>query len=436
MSSQRSWASLLSMGVLIFVSCVSLHAQSTFGTVDGTLTDPSGAALAGAKVTLTNTGTQETRTQPTGDEGLYKFVNVVPGPYRLDFEKEGFKHVTREGVVVQVQQDTHIDVSLPVGQASESVEVTAESPLLQIETSSLGDVVDQRKANELPLNGRNIFNLVTISPGAIAQGGAGGTPVGQNPFSYGNYQVGGSFANQSAEYLDGQPLNIGYINLPVIIPTQDSIQEFKVQTSNTGADWGKFSGGVMNFSTKSGTNGLHGEAYEYLRNKVLDANDPFNKDTEITKGLTNKPGAFTQNQYGANAGGPLWIPHLYDGRDKTFWFFIWEAFRLRQGVPPVLTPVPTTAEFAGDFSAPGIAPILDPCGGTVTSGACPNYTGGPTPFPGNVIPASRLNPTSLALENLWPGANSPCTADTLIGCKNNYAKSYASGGNQNRVVVG
>jgi hypothetical protein len=248
MSSQRSWASLLSMGVLIFVSCVSLRAQSTFGTVDGTLTDPSGAALAGAKVTLTNTGTQETRTQPTGDEGLYKFVNVVPGPYRLDFEKEGFKHVTREGVVVQVQQDTHIDVSLPVGQLSESVEVTAESPLLQIETSSLGDVVDQRKANELPLNGRNIFNLVTISPGAIAQGGAGGTPVGQNPFSYGNYQVGGSFANQSAEYLDGQPLNIGYINLPVIIPTQDSIGEFKVQTSNLGAEFGKFSGGILNFT--------------------------------------------------------------------------------------------------------------------------------------------------------------------------------------------
>ena len=411
-----------------------LAAQTSYGTVAGTVTDASGAPVGDAEVTITNIASGEKRVQPTSSDGYYNFVNLIPGTYRVEVEKTGFKRAAHSDVIVDVNQTLRIDFTLQVGEVSQTIEVTGETPLLQSETSSIGQVVEGRKVAELPLNGRNVFNLITLAPSVVPQGSAGGTPVGVNPFGWGNYQVNGSFGNESAEYLDGQPLNIGYINLPVIIPTQDSVQEFKVQTSNTGADWGKFSGGVLNFSTKSGTNSLHGEAYEYLRNKVLDANDPFNKATEISKGLPNEPGAFTQNQFGANAGGPLWIPHLYDGRDKTFWFFSWEGFRLRQGVPPVLTTVPTPAELAGNFSAAGIAPIMDPCGGTVTSGACPSYTGGPTPFPGNVIPTSRLNPTSLALENLWPASNSPCTADNVIGCKNNYAKSYASGGNQNQVV--
>ena len=140
--------------------------------------------------------------------------------------------MTREPVVVQIQQSTHIDVAMQVGMVSEVVQVTAETPWLQSETSSLGQVVEQRKANELPLNGRNIFNLAALSPGVVPQGQSNDTPVGKNIFAWANYQIGGSFANQSAEYLDGQPLNIAYINLPLIVPTQDSIQEFKVQTNN------------------------------------------------------------------------------------------------------------------------------------------------------------------------------------------------------------
>lgn len=426
--------------VLVFFGincfCTSrLNAQTTYGTVSGTVSDPSGAAIGDAQVTITNMDSAEKREQTTGADGFYTFVNLVPGRYRVDIEKTGFKRATHPDIIVQVQQTSQIDFQMQVGEVSQTIEVSGETPLLQPETSSLGQVVEQRKANELPLNGRNVFNLVTLAPSVVPQGSAGGTPVGVNPFGWGNYQVNGSFGNESAEYLDGQPLNIGYINLPVIIPTQNSIEEFKVQTSNTGAEWGKFSGGVMNFSTKSGTNAVHGELYEYLRNAVLNSNDPFNKAHEIATGASNSPGAFTQNQFGANAGGPVWIPKLYDGRDKTFWFFSWEAFRLRQGVPPVLTTVPTPAELTGNFSAPGIAPIMDPCGGTVTGPvACPNYTGPPTPFPGNIIPASRLNPTSLALENLWPAANSPCVASSVIGCSNNYAKSYASGGDQNQVV--
>ncbi|MGC2541603.1 MAG: carboxypeptidase-like regulatory domain-containing protein, partial [Candidatus Sulfotelmatobacter sp.] len=249
---------LLTSFVLLIATSISLYGQSTYGSISGSVTDTSGAIVTDAKVTLTNLGTSEKRTQSSGSDGLFTFVNLFPGQYKIDVEKQGFKHFVRADVVVQVQQDTHIVSQLQVGEVSQVVEVTAETPLLQTESSALGQVIEQRKANDLPLNGRNIFNLITVSPAAVAQGGSGGSPVGQNPFSWGNYQVGGSFANQGAEYLDGQPLNIGYINLPIIIPTQDSIGEFKVQYNDQGAEWGKFSGGVVNLSTKSGTNSWHG----------------------------------------------------------------------------------------------------------------------------------------------------------------------------------
>ncbi|HEX8837479.1 MAG TPA: carboxypeptidase-like regulatory domain-containing protein, partial [Candidatus Acidoferrum sp.] len=406
----------------------SLSGQTTYGAVTGTVTDPSGASVASAQVTLTNVGTTEKRVQSTGSDGLYSFVNLTPGKYRIDAEKSGFKRTSNPEVTVDVGQTARIDIVLQVGEVTQSVEVTGATPLLQPETSSLGQVVEQRKANELPLNGRNVFNLIQLAPSVVPQGQAAGTPVGVNPFGWGNYQVNGSFGNQSAQYLDGQPLNIGYINLPVVIPTQDSVEEFKVQTSNLGADWGKFSGGVVNLSTKSGTNGLHGEAYEYLRNKVLDANDFF-----LNRAGQKRP-PFTQNQFGANAGGPLVLPHIYDGRNKTFWFFSWEGFRLRTGTA-FTTTVPTPAEKAGDFSAIK-TPIVDPCGGTVTTPVgCPNFTGAATPFAGNKLPAGRLNPTSLALLKYFPPANTAGTIDPATGIDtNNYTIATSAGGNQNQVV--
>jgi Carboxypeptidase regulatory-like domain/TonB dependent receptor len=413
---------------LILIFSVPVRAQTTYGSITGTVTDSSGAAITDAQVTLTNLGTSDNRIESTGADGLYSFVNLLPGRYSIDVEKSGFKRTARPEVIVEVGQTARIDLTMQVGDVTQTVEVTGETPQLQSETSSLGQVVEERKANELPLNGRNVFNLVSLAPSVVPQGSAGGTPVGVNPFGWGNYQVNGSFGNESAEYLDGQPLNIGYINLPVVIPTQDSVQEFKVQTSNLGADWGKFSGGVINLSTKSGTNGLHGEAYEYLRNKVLDANDFF-----LNKAGQKRP-PFTQNQFGANAGGPLVVPHLYDGRGKTFWFFSWEGFRLRTGTA-FTTTVPTAAEDAGNFS--GIkTQIVDPCGGTVaTAVACPNFKGPATAFAGNQIPTSRLNPTSLALLKFFPAANTGGTVDPTSGIvTNNFTTATSGGGNQNQVV--
>jgi hypothetical protein len=397
--------------VILLVSCsLALRAQSTYGSLTGTVTDTSGAAVAGATATLINTATSETQVQNTGDTGLYSFVNLNSGQYRLLIEAKGFKRINRENVVIQVQQTTRLDVALAVGQATETVTVTTDVPLLQSETSSLGQVVEERNANELPLNGRNVFSLVEVAPSVVMQGQAGATATGQNPFSWGNFQIGGAFANQSAEYLDGQPLNIGYINLPILIPTQDSIGEFKVQTNNIGPEWGKVAGGVLNLSTKSGSNTFHGEAYEYIRNKVLNANDWFSNNS----GLGRPP--FTQNQFGVNFGGRVI-------KDRTFFFYSYEGFRLRQGLTFTST-VPTDAEKGGDLSAlataSNVPQLIDPCNGAAT---CTTYN--PVPFAGNVIPSGRINPTAKALLDLWPA---PTNANVL----NNYVTNYGAGGNQNQ----
>ena len=425
------------LSAILLLSCsLLLRAQSTYGSLTGTVTDASGAAVAGATVTLTNAATDEKQTQSTGETGLYSFVNLPPGDYRLVVEKNGFKRIDRSSVVVQVQQTSRIDFALTVGQASETVMVTAETPLLQAETSSLGQVVEERNADELPLNGRNVFSLVEVAPSVVMQGQAGATATGQNPFSWGNFQIGGAFANQSAEYLDGEPLNIGYINLPILIPTQDSIGEFKVQTNNIGPEWGKVAGGVLNLSTKSGSNNFHGEAYEYIRNKVLNANDWFSNNG----GIARPP--FTQNQFGANFGGRVI-------KDRTFFFYSYEGFRLRSGSPWVST-VPTAQELGGgpngayDLSAlaaaSGVPQIVDPCGGMLQTvanpdglgvGGCGDSTGhasgtyNPVPFTGNMIPASRVNATAKAMLNLWP---KPTNGNVL----NNYVASYSLGGNQNQ----
>ncbi|MGB8731251.1 MAG: TonB-dependent receptor [Candidatus Sulfotelmatobacter sp.] len=430
MSLRRLSILLVSIGLVFSVS-LSLYGQSTYGSVSGSVSDTSGAIVTDATVTLTNLGTAEKRTQSSGSDGIFTFVNLFPGQYKIDVEKQGFKHFVRADVTVQVQQDTHIAAALQVGEVSQVVEVTGETPLLQTESSALGQVVEQRKADELPLNGRNIFNLITVSPAAVAQGGSGGSPVGQNPFSWGNYQVGGSFANQGAEYLDGQPLNIGYINLPIIIPTQDSIGEFKVQYNDQGAEWGKFSGGVVNLSTKSGTNSWHGSAYEYFRNAVLNANEYFNKGSEIAAGKSNTPPPWTQNQYGFQVGGPVI-------KNKTFFYVSWEQYRQRTG-SPFTTSVPAAGMTTGNFSAlcPGgfTGPVVDgiaTCGnpaGQIYDPLSTDTHGNRTPYAGNIIPASEFSKAAgILLAKYYPAANQ-------AGTVNNYLSAAPAGGNTNEFVA-
>ncbi|MGH9545758.1 MAG: TonB-dependent receptor domain-containing protein [Terriglobales bacterium] len=435
MISRRAFSLLVSL-FFAFSTCVFVQGQSTYGSITGSVTDPSGAAIAAAQVTLTNLGTAEKQVQPTGSDGLYSFVNLIPGNYRIDVEKPGFKRITQGPVVVQVQQTSKIDVSLPIGQATETVEVTSETPLLQSETSSLGQVIDARKATELPLNGRNIYNLAAVAPSVIPQGNTQGSPVGKNPFDFANYQIGGSFANESAEYLDGQPLNIGYINLPALVPTADSISEFKVQYNNLGPEWGKFSGGVINLSTKSGTNTWHGSAYDYLRNKVFNSNEYFNKGTQVASGLKNEPPPFTQNQFGATIGGAVI-------KNKTFVFGSYEGFRLRTGTV-FNTTVPTLAERGGDFGDQcltgfggpgGICSDVDSSGNSIHQLYDPLSvnlsTGVRTPIANNNLNnlPYPMNPTALYLLNsLIP--------DPLSGgISNNFIKAASTGGDVDEYVA-
>src|ERR1700674_1648077 len=306
----RRVVSVVLFGLFLFPS---LHAQSTNASLTGRITDPKKAVISAATITVINGGTGIHYQGRTNETGTYYVSDLPPGRYRIEVEKLGFKAVIQSGVVLHVQDALEVNFEMMLGSASESVTVEGEALPIDTESSTVGTVVEQRKANELPLNGRNVFTLIVLAPPVIPQGSSTGTPVGVNPFGWGNYQVSGSFGNQSAEYLDGQPLNISYINLPVLIPTQDSIQEFKVQTSNLGPEWGKFSGGVTNLSTKTGTSTIHGEAYEYLRDKIFNANDFF------LNAVGQPRPAWVQNQFGANAGGPVNFPH-FGGRNKTFWF--------------------------------------------------------------------------------------------------------------------
>src|ERR1700686_1068208 len=419
----RRLALALLLGVLL---CGMLQAQSSDASLTGRITDPSKTVIAAATITVINSGTGIHYQGITNETGEYYVTDLPPGRYRIEVEKLGFKAVIQSGVILHVKDALQVNFEMMVGSTSESVTVEGEASPIDTESSTVGTVVEQRKANELPLNGRNVFNLIVLAPSVIPQGSSTGTPVGVNPFGWGNYQVSGSFGNQSAEYLDGQPLNIGYINLPVLIPTQDSIQEFKVQTSNLGAEWGRFAGGVVNLTTKGGTSVLHGEVYEYLRNRIFNANDYF-----LNAAGKPRP-AWVQNQVGVEAGGALPLPY-HNGRNRTFWFASWEGFRLRTG-ESLTTTVPTADERAGNFSAIS-APIVDPCAGAVNAqGACPGSSAAPVPFVGNVIPTARINPTSKALLNLWPAANTAGTV-TPSGVVNNFNTVSRTGGNQDQVVA-
>jgi len=405
--------------VVLALTATAGWGQNVYGTLAGTVTDSSGAAISDATVTLTNLDKGEKHTIATDSNGNYTFVNILPGRYKVEGEKTGFKKFVREPIIVQIESGLRVDIALQIGAQSETVEVTSETPFLQSETQSLGQVVEQRSVTELPLNGRNPLALVALVPGVVPQGqpSAGNSstsnPVGANPFALGDFQVGGGMSGQSQILIDGVPTNGAYLNVVTVIPTQDAIEEFKVQTNNLGPEYGRFAGGVINLSTKSGTNAFHGSAYEFIRNKVLNANDFFANEA----GSKRPP--FTQNQFGANVGGPVF-------KDKLFFFSSYEGFRQRKG-SLLTTWVPTAAERTGDFSAVGssnttsVLPIYDPT--TSTGCGAASATVCRTQFPGNIIPQNRIDPTAQALLKFFPAPNQTGNPN------GNFVTSYSAGGN-------
>ncbi|MBN9615323.1 MAG: TonB-dependent receptor [Acidobacteriales bacterium] len=396
-------------------------AQSIFGSVVGTVTDASGASVSNATVTVTNDGTQVKRAVTTGESGDYQLLSLSPGAYTVTVESPGFKRYTRTPVDVQVAQSTRIDVAMTVGEVSEQVTVTSQAPLIQSENAALGQVVQGKAVSEIPLNGRNVLALVGLVPGVVPQGSSSGNLTGQNVFAAGNYQIGGGTANQSSTLVDGAPVNVSYGNATILVPSQDSVQEFRVQTNNNTAEYGMYTGGVINMATKSGSNNIHGTVYEYLRNTALNATPYFSKhNADPTKWLARSP--YHQNQFGGNIGFPVW-------RDRLFAFFDYQGYRQSQG-PLFNYTVPTLAMRQGDFSALS-TPIYDPltpCGVNGAAACDPGATR--ARFAGNIIPQDRFSKVAknLIAFPYW-------AAPTNGGLTQNFVK-YGSAGGQNDQYTG
>ncbi len=404
----------------------SLSGQTFYGSIVGTVTDASSAAVQGATVTLTNNGTSERKSAETDAAGAYRFVNLVPGNYKVEVERPGFKRYTRDQIVVAVESAVRVDLAMQVGDVSQTVEVTAAAPLMQTENASLSQVVQGRAIEETPLNGRNVLNLVALAPGVVPQGSSEGSLTGKNVFAAGNYQIGGGTANQSATYLDGVPVNDTYGNIVALVPSQDSVSEFRVQTNNNSAEYGRYTGGVINMASKSGSNEIHGSAYEFLRNRSLNAGSFFANKTGA-----GKP-AFTQNQFGATAGGPV-------RKDKIFFFAGYEGYRQRQGAL-FLNTVPTAEMRKGDFSdlrnaAGTVVPIYDAltnCGQLSNPACAAGATVQRTPFAGNIVPASRIDPVARKLLDfpIYALPNIPGTPFTRTF---NYSRNATTGGDNDQL---
>ena len=416
-------------------------AQLNQGAIAGTVTDPSGALVAGAKLNARGEQTGTLYQAVSSSAGGYRFPNVNPGTYDLTVSSPGFKTVTLTGIVVQVATTAAIDVKLATGTVSESVVVSAEAPTVQSESSDIGTVVDTKQILDLPLGlgstvqaMRSPEAFVFLTPGAVGPGSDSG-----NGGTFESKITGGQ--NYGTEVLlDGASMTRSEngSSFDETAPSVDALGEFKVITSTLPAEFGQTTGGIESFSTKAGTNRYHGEVYNIFRNNDLDANT-WGNNFFLSQNPANRSPFATpddkQNDYGGTLGGPVIIPHLYNGKDKTFFFFSWEQYRQTVGGTQQST-VPTTAELAGDFSATldtGNVLGTNPCDGTpiyqgeVFDPQTTKTVGGVecrTAFmnepgsTGNVIPSSRFSTLGQTLLSWYPAPQN----SSLV---NNYVFPYS-----------
>lgn len=384
-------------------------AQDGRGSIVGRLTDPSGAVVVGAGVTATHLATRVAAVTQSNEAGNFAIPYLLPGIYTLQVEMAGFKKLSREGIQVRVSDVVQLNVELELGSTAESVEVRAETPLLATAEAGLGQVVDERRIVELPQFGGSPIAFVHLSPGVI-----NGTNLRQS--DRGSANVNSQFTTNGAgmynnEFtIDGVSNSIADTSTNsssgrvAFIPPQNAIGEFKVQTASFDAAIGHTSGSLINVSIKSGANDVHGAAHWFVRNRIFDAPDLFQNRAG------QRVSVYQSNRYGLSAGGPVKAPRVYDGRNRTFWFYAWEE--MRHGIPVTLiTTVPTDAMRRGDLS--GLLAlgsnyqVYDPA----TTAAAAGGRFSRQPIPNNVIPASRLDPVSLKLLEFWPRSNQPGTPE-------------------------
>jgi hypothetical protein len=383
------------------------NAQSFTGSILGTIKDSTDSVVPAAAITVINVSTNSRAETKSDAGGNYTVPQLPPGPYRVEVEAAGFRKLVREGIVLQVAQQARVDIALAVGSVTDAVTVNADATVLETTTSTIGKVVDNRRIMELPLNSRNVYSLIYLTPGVSGS-------IGNNYNSL-SYSVNGARASLMDTLIDGvsasHPTVQGYTGISVF-PSVDAIAEFKIQAQNYSADFGRSAGSVLNVIFKSGTNQLHGSAYEFLRNSVLDANDFFG----------NSRGAallsFKRSQFGGMASGPI-------KKDRTFFMGSFEGLRQRS-FSSTTTTVPTALERTGDFSrtfaANGqVIAIYDP----FSTRANPSGSGYiRDAFPGNVIPAARRDPVAMNAIKYYPDANSPGLPVT--GLQNFYKSGSAA----------
>jgi hypothetical protein len=380
--------------ILAAIVPLALWAQ-TAGEIAGIVTDATGAAVPGARVTVTNRGTNAVRTTTTNEAGIYSVPSLVPGIYEVKIEMPGFRTFIRRDIQLEVQQVARINATLEVGEVTESVEVRGGVVLLDTDSATTGTVIEQKRIVDLPLNGRNFLQLVSLSPNvtygfatpgqvAARQGGHRGTQ---------NISVSGMRGTWNYYTLDGMANTDVNFNLYALLPSVDALLEFKVQTGIYPAEFGR-AATQINVSTKPGTNEFHGSFFEFLRNDKLDARQYDFIGTRPAKT------PFKWNQYGFVLGGPVWIPKLYHGRNRLFFMSNFEGFRERRTTYASYT-TPTVAMRNGDFSH-RTTQLYDPFSRRLVEGRLTA-----NPFPGNQIPKSRFDPISLKLLEFWPEPNIP-----------------------------
>jgi hypothetical protein len=384
---------ILNIAILCVLSLAAPRFASAqgLGRINGTVTDSSGAAIANAKVTATRTATEEVSTAVTDGAGGYTFPSLAPDQYTISASAQGFQGFQDKNAVLQADQALTLNIGLKVGNASETVTVTDAPPQVDITTGTLEQVIDQERVNDLPLNGRNAASLTTLVAGVVVapsanidQGQTKTFPVVQA------VTINGTRANQVNYMLDGGNNVDEYTNVNAPFPMPDTLQEFSVQTSNYNAEYGQNAGGVVNIITRGGTNKYHGDAFEYVRNRVFNAANYFSYIGPVKTVDPQK-----RNQFGGTLGGPITIPHLYDGRDKSFFFFGAQITRFRTNGVGGTAFLPTPAQLAGTFTGLS-SPILNPK--TLLPYPC-TPTG--STFTCNINPAD-YNKSSLALLKFLP----------------------------------
>jgi hypothetical protein len=365
----------LSLFILLFSAAS--FGQVTSSTIVGSVTDASGAAVAGAQVTAINTATNYSRTVQTNNQGEYRLEFLPVGTYRVEMTAPGFQKLVRNGVVLEIAQPSRVDAQLQLGQVSQTVEVVSEVPLVNTTNPEIGRTIETKEIENLPIVNRNVYTLLDLTPGVQRSDNSIvlGYPE-QRTLINGGVDVGAGSVNY---YLDGGSNMTGIRNTGNILPNPDAIQEFRVQTNSYNAEYGRFQNGVVNVLTKSGTNAIHGSAFEFVRNNIFNAND---------WGSSLPTPALHRNQFGATIGGPII-------KNKTFFFGSYGGLRQTTSTFESSAVIPSAAELSGNFSgaAGGIIPV-DPSTGK--------------PFPNNTIPATRMDPAAVAiLKQYVPAANAP-----------------------------